>query len=328
MRWDWLLLALLGVVCVSTTGLTLALYSVLTRERRLLLRRLNPYHAHAADAAAVPESVPLSVLRHRRFSNIAGIDRLLAQRDFAERIALDLARAGVPLRVGEYLFLLWACGLGIFTAVLAVTDSTILATPAGIAGFFLPRFYVRHRERSRVSRFNEQLVDAIVMITNSLKSGYGFLQGIRAVTRELPDPAAAEFSQLLQELTMGTPAEEALTNLTQRVRSKDLDMVVTAMLIQRQAGGNLAEILDNIAYTIRERLRIQREVRTLTAQERMSGYIIGAMPVFLLVLLSFANRSYVDVLISTPIGHLMLVAAAVLEVIGFLIINRIVAIDV
>jgi len=226
------------------------------------------------------------------------------------------------------LLIRWLCALGLGYLAFALTGNIVIALVAGAGGYFLPKMYVKRAEGKRVHAFNDQLVDAVTLVSNSLKSGYSFLQGMEAVTREMLPPIAQEFGIALQEMYVGARAEDALTNLTQRVRSDDLDLLVTSMIIQRTVGGNLAEILDNIAYTIRERLRIQRDVRTLTAQERMSGYIIGALPIVLIAVIAIMNRSYVDMLFGTTPGHIMLGAAVVLEVIGFWLIRRIIAIEV
>lgn len=262
--------------------------------------------------------------RRRRFSTIATLDRFLNRQSFAARMDLALAAAGLPLRVGEYLFLRWACALTLAALASNSLDSALLAAPAGVAGYFLPSAYVGFRTRQRADLFNQQLVDGLALIAGGLRAGYSFLQGIEAVVRELPDPIRGEFRTVLEDLRLGVPAEEALLGLARRVPTEDVDMMVTAMLVQRTSGGNLSEVLDNIARTIRERIRIRREVNTLTAQERMSSYVVGGLPIVAFATLMMVNQEYLDLLFTSTLGHVLLVTAATLEVIGFYVIRRIV----
>ncbi|HLE82017.1 MAG TPA: type II secretion system F family protein, partial [Dehalococcoidia bacterium] len=164
--------------------------------------------------------------------------------------------------------------------------------------------------------------------SNSLKSGYSFNQGLEVVTREMPSPIADEFRQVLVEMNMGGNTEEALNNLVKRVPSYDIDLMVTAFIIQRQVGGNLAEVLDNIAHTIRERIRILGEVSARTAQARLSGYVVGGMPFFLMGAISVTNPAYLAEMLASPLGIIMLGAAMGMELVGFILIQKIVTIEV
>jgi tight adherence protein B len=165
-------------------------------------------------------------------------------------------------------------------------------------------------------------------MAGGLRAGYTFLQGAEAVVRELPSPIRDEFGSLLEDLRVGVSMEEAMLTLARRIRSEEVDMLATAILIQRTSGGNLAEIIDTIAYTIRERLRIRREIMTLTAQERISSYIVGALPIACFVMLTLNNPAYLSNLFDIPLGHLLLGLAVVLEIVGFYIIRRIIDIKI
>jgi tight adherence protein B len=289
-----------------------------------LARHLERFAPRTASVAvAVPHASGLQRQR-QRFSSIEGFDRFLRSRDFATRLADDLASADLPLRVGEYLFLRWLCALGLFAAANLALWHLVVAAVAGVVGYLAPGLYVKHRQRQRMDRLNEQLVEGLALIAGGLRAGYSFLQGIEAVVRELPPPISVEFKAVLADLSIGVSLEEALSSLARRVPTEDVDMVVTAMLIQRSVGGNLAEVLDNIAHTVRERLRIRREVQTLTAQERMSCYVVGALPIVSVGFLSVTNPGYLDQLFHTSYGQLMLAAAVVLEVCGFVIMRRII----
>jgi tight adherence protein B len=192
----------------------------------------------------------------------------------------------------------------------------------------MPAMYVWRRTKQRTSRLDEQLVEAMMLMAGGLRAGYSFLQGAEAVVRDLDDPIREEFAALLQDLRVGVQMEEALTGLARRTGSEEFDMLVTAVLVQRQSGGNLAEILETIAQTIRERMRIRREVQTLTAQERWSSYVVGALPIVAFTFLTFINPGYLDLLFGTSMGRLLLGAAIALEIVGFFIIRKIIDIQI
>ena len=327
---DSMALLLPAATFAAVVFLVLGFHQAFLAERARTHRRLAQYVSHTARDRDEIRIAPgeSSILRERRFSTIPGLDRILRHRSFAADLALELGRAALPLRVGEYLLLRMALALTALIAAWLLTRYMLIGIGMGMVGYYLPAFYVRHLQQARIRRFSDQLVDTLSLMSNSLKSGYSFLQGMEAVAREMPPPASEEFGQALQDLRMGATVEEALHRMWERVPSDDLDMIITAILINRTAGGNLSEVLDNIAYTIRERIRIMREVRTLTAQERLSGYIIGALPVVLLVLISMLNPSYANTLLHTTSGQVMLAGAFILELIGFWMIKRILAIEV
>lgn len=306
-------------------GIT-ALYSMLVKEPRLVRERIERYDAKTTQAAAPKQS--LTLLKDQRYSDIGWLDRLLQRTNFAEKMALDVARAGVPLRVAEYIFIRWLCAMLLASLLMAMGQMWIVALVIGVIGSFLPKFYLKYLRQRRVKKFMSQLLDAITLIANSLRSGYAFAQGIELVTKEMPAPIAEEFHQVLVEMNLGSSAEEALNNLVKRVPSYDLDLMTTAVVIQRQVGGNLAEVLENIAHTIRERIRILGEVRSRTAQARFSGYVIGLLPVFMMGAISLLSPGYMKDMFASPIGILMLVGAFTMEFFGFMVMKRLVAIEV
>ncbi len=266
--------------------------------------------------------------QRRRMSSFHTLDKFLERQGFAAGVDRQLARAAIPLRVGEYLLIRWAAALALAFAVAELTRLPLAGVPAGIVGYMLPALYVRHRQKQRAGELELQLVDALGLISGGLRAGYSFLQGAEAVVRELPSPIRDEFGSVLEDLRVGVAMDEAILTLARRVHSEEVDMLATAILIQRTSGGNLAEILDTIAYTIRERLRIRREIMTLTAQERISSYVVGALPVVCFVLLSVSNPGYLSNLFDIPLGHILLGAAVVLEIVGFYIIRRIIDINI
>lgn len=321
-----LLAALVAFAAVAL--LAYALYATLTSERQLVADRLRR-HGSATVAVGASSTASSALLLDKDYSTIEPLDRALKRSNLAERIALDLNRAGVPLRVGEYVLIRWLVGAALFTFVgFVLSWHFITAIALGVLGFYLPRFYVKRKESQRIRKFEEQLVDGLTMMSNSLKGGSSFLQAIDMVARELPPPISQEFARVVAEANVGASVETSLLDLAERVRSYDLYLIVTAMLVQREVGGNLAEVLENIAHTIRERQRILRQVRVETAQQRISGYLIAVLPIVVMIGLLMINPAYPEVLLFTTPGQLILVAAALLQVLGFIVIRRIVDIEV
>jgi tight adherence protein B len=266
--------------------------------------------------------------QRRRLSSFHTLDMFLERKGFAAGIDKQLASAALPLRVGEYLLIRWLMALGLGATAAILLAVPFAAVPAAAVGYMLPAFYVGFRKRQRNGQLEVQLVDALALMAGGLRAGYSFLQGAEAVVRELPSPIRDEFGTLLQDLRVGVSMEEAIIGLARRVPSEEVDMLATAILIQRSSGGNLAEILDSIAYTIRERLRIRREIMTLTAQERMSSYVVGALPLISFTFLKMTNPDYLDQLFATSLGHLLLGLAIVLEIVGFYVIRKIIDIKI
>ena len=216
---------------------------------------------------------------------LAQLNKVVEQRDFGANLARDLARADLRLKPSEFL-MIWGAsivGIPLIMAVLSVVLPT-LGNPlflliGAFIGFFIPRFWLNRRKGSRLNAFNKQLPDTITLLANALRAGSSFLQAIELVVRESRPPISTEFARVIREVNLGLPFEQAMENMVRRVKSEDLELMATAITIQHQVGGNLAEILDSIAFTIRERVRIKGEINTLTAQQRMSGYVVGFLPI-------------------------------------------------
>ncbi|HET7700883.1 MAG TPA: type II secretion system F family protein [Candidatus Limnocylindria bacterium] len=251
----------------------------------------------------------------------------VADKKFATKVQRDLARANMKLRVAEYYYIRIGLALGL-GLLLGVTRDALSGLVGAFLGYMLPRMYVGRRIGGRLSGFNKQLPDTITLLSNSLRAGSSFLQSIELVSRETPDPMGEEMGRVVREVNLGLGMEEALANLVRRIRSDDLDLMVTAIGVQQQVGGNLAEILDTIAFTIRERVRIKGEINTLTAQGRMSGYLVAFLPIGIAVALNFINPSFMQPLFTELIGQILLAVGGVMMVIGFLAIQKIVNIKV
>jgi tight adherence protein B len=272
---------------------------------------------------------------------MASLNRVVEQRDFGANLARDIARADLKIKVSEFLAIWAASIVGIpilmflFSFGIKPLGSPISLLVGALVGFMLPRLWLGRRKSGRLGAFNKQLPDTITLLANALRAGSSFLQAIELVVRESRPPVSIEFSRVIREVNLGLPFEQALENMVRRVRSDDLELMATAISIQHTVGGNLAEILDSIAYTIRERVRIQGEIKTLTAQQRLSGYVVGFMPIALGGFLFVAAPSFMEPMfknppdvLGLPAGVVILIFGGVMMFIGFMLIRKIVDIEV
>ncbi|MBK8431666.1 MAG: type II secretion system F family protein [Chloroflexi bacterium] len=269
------------------------------------------------------------------------LDKAITSRNINafDKIKRNLARADIKLRVVEYIgaLLLSSFGLGL-VAFLFFGQSLIFALIGGIIGLQIPRYYVNASAKKRIRTFDEQLSDTLNLWVNSLRSGFSVLQGMEAIATELPPPVSREFERILQEIRLGIGMEAALANSLRRVPSEDYDMVITAINVQIEVGGNLTEILDTISFTIRERVRIKGEIRTLTSQGRASGWIITLLPIALGIALYMINREYImEIFVNDypylwpdviPCGWAVIAVAGIMIAAGGYAIQRIVDIEI
>lgn len=257
----------------------------------------------------------------------AAVDRAVAGRSFAQNLSTQLARANLKWTVGEFIVMtvIFAVGAGALFFVL----KRIVLVPVGIlGGFFLPRIYLSMRKNKRLKEFNDQLGDALNLMVNSLRAGYSTMQAMEVISNEMPAPISEEFGRVVLELQLGVPFDTAMANLMRRMPSGDMDLVITAMSVQREVGGNLAEVLDAISFTIRERVRIKGEIKALTAQGRITGYVITALPFALAGLIYMMTPDFMGGLFTDPCGWVMIGVSLVLIVLGYFVINKIVNIEV
>jgi tight adherence protein B len=267
------------------------------------------------------------------------LDKLLSGQTFFDPIKERIAKSDVKLRVSEYMILVVLSGFGVMGLAYFVFDfPLVVAALSFFLGLRIPRMYIGFAANRRMNTFNGQLGDTLNLWVNALRSGYSVLQAMESIATELPPPVSKEFERVVQEVRLGLGLEQALANMYRRVPSDDLDLVITAVNIQREVGGNLAEVLDTISFTIRERVRIKGEIKTLTAQGRISGWIISLLPIGLGFVLYLMNREYVSQLwirekpwIYEPVfpcGWVVIGVGAMLIVIGALAIRKIVDIEV
>lgn len=221
------------------------------------------------------------------------VNRRVASSSRGDLVARELARADLKIKVAEYYAIIFISTLvgGVVAFLLQSQPASFLI--GGLAGFFAPRFYVKRQQAARIRTFDDQLGDMLNLMTNGLRAGYSTMQAMEAVSRELPSPISDEFRRVVQEMQIGISMEKAMDNLLRRIPSEDLDFVVTAINVQREVGGNLAEIMDTISFTIRERVRIKGEIRVMTANVRASGAILSLIPVGLAVALYFISPEYI-----------------------------------
>jgi tight adherence protein B len=260
-----------------------------------------------------------------------GVLARVAKGNIAEQLAQQLERADMNLSPGEYIVIRIALALIGFMAPFFFIQGVIglvLMIAGAVIGYNLPKFYMNHRRKQRVEKLNAQLPEALTMISNSLKAGFGLLQALSVASEQLSHPISTELGRTIHEMNVGSGVEEAMLGLTDRAGSYDLDIVVTAILVQRTVGGNLGEILDNVADTMRERIRIRGEIQTLTAQQKLTGIVIGLLPLAVGVMFFFLSPGYMDPLFTTMLGKLLLCIAVFLEVVGIMVIQRILDIEV
>ena len=272
---------------------------------------------------------------------LAALNRAVEKRDFGTNLLRDLGAADLKLKPSEFLAVWAASTVGVpaimfvLGFVLKSLQSPVLLLVGLAFGFLLPRLWLGRRKNSRLSQFNKQLPDTITLIANALRAGSSFLQAIELVVRESRPPISVEFGRVIREVNLGLPFDTALENMVRRVKSEDFELMATAIAIQHQVGGNLAEILDSIAFTIRERVRIKGEIRALTAQQRMSGYVVGGLPIALAGMIYVAAPTFFDPMfqkppevIGIPFGVILIGLAAVMMGLGFMFIRKIVDIEV
>lgn len=320
-----LILPLTLVSAAAILLLFIGIRSFLVGRGESVTSRLDLF---SAQSAAVAIDAP-KVRTRSTTKWTTGLDRAVARQGFAQKLAKDLSRADIKVTVGEFLVLTLVLGALGFLIGLAL-HNIFIGIALLLAGIFCPRFYVNFAKARRLKAFNGQLADAIQLLANSLRSGYSMLQSMELISREGRPPISKEFERVIREIGLGLAPEEALANLVKRIESDDLDLMVTSVNIQREVGGNLAEMLDTIAKTIRERVKIKNEIKTLTAQQQYAGYIITLLPVGLGGILYLISPSYMSRMFTEThwCGWCMMIAAGLMIVAGFFVMRKIVKIEV
>lgn len=318
-------LLIAGMVFAAVTIVLWAVIQGRTQQQLATQTRLDRISGKASGDWATGGD---SYLRGSRISNIAWVDEALGQLDFVRWLESQLTRADWNVRVSEYLGF-----MGVLAALGFLAGALLLGMPlAGLGlaliGAVLPIFILKRAVSKRRRVLEKQLVEMLVMVSNSLKAGFGLMQAIDHAAKQLDDPIAKELKGTIRATQVGQSVEDAIQGLNTRVGSYDLEIVITAILVQRNVGGNLSEILDGVAHTMRERERIRGEIATLTAQQRLTGFVIAGLPPVLGVLFYFMNPDYMSTLFTEQIGRYMLGGAIVMEGVGAYVIKRIINIDI
>jgi tight adherence protein B len=265
----------------------------------------------------------VSVLK--TLSNLVPDTRLNEKR--ARKLEVELMKADIPITVDELLVIKIISSTVLALLALAIFKNIIAAILVFILVWNMPRIVIASKKKERIKLFDSQLSEGILVISNSLKAGHSFLQAVAVTAEETKDPFSKEFKKLLKEMTLGIDEEEALKNMLSRMESEDLRLIINAILIQKDVGGNLSEILDTIAETIRERQKIKNELKTLTAQGKLSGIIVELIPIFLGLIFFVLNKEHMIVLFTTPLGLTMVAMAVISQIFGIIIIRKIVNIE-
>jgi tight adherence protein B len=315
------------LVLVLVTLVVFAFISLLDQRSaraRLIKERL-------ANERKAPERHPeeeLALLRDEQLSQIPALDVMLRRSARVTEIQRMLTQGGLSMRAGNFLGFCALAGVVASIATYVLSKHVEIAWMALLVGSLLPYFYASFRRNQRFEKFEELFPEAIDTLARAVRAGHAFTTALEMISSEVAEPVAGEFRQLYEEQKFGMPVRDALLNLTERMPLVDVKFFVTAVMLQRETGGNLAEILDNLSYVIRERFKIQRQVRVYTAQGRLTMALLMGMPPIIVVVMLVLNPSFIRPLFNDPIGHTLLVAGIVLQTIGYFVIRKIIRIQV
>jgi tight adherence protein B len=313
---------LVGGIVLAILLLTIGIIVSIGKGKSEVDSRLQKYLEEEKQADSRADHQPITDWVNKR----------VEKSTIGERIARELARADLKFKPGEWmaLYVIAIVGGGFVTYLLGgrVVVSAVIGM---VIGGVIPGLYLKNQKSKRLVRFNNQLPDMLNLMVNGLRAGFSTLQAMEAVSKEMPSPICDEIRRVVQEMQLGITMEKALANLLRRIPSQDLDFLITAMNVQREVGGNLAEIMDVISYTIRERVRIKGDIRSLTAQMMISGRVLALMPIALLCILWFLNRSYIMEFFNADsilCGGIALGTAGLLILVGYFVMTRIANIEV
>jgi tight adherence protein B len=320
---------LIASVFVFGAGLVLGAFMLFTKLPGYLAQRKLDTRLLEITTPDAPEGEEGGdLVKDRHIGPLPGLDRLVggSARGFA--LGTWIEQSGVKVSVSAMLLVSLACAVccGFIGSMIAKMGIGWMA--GGALGAALPWMVLRTKRTRRLRTFEEAFPEALDLVSRALKAGHAFATGLKMVADEMPEPIGPEFRKTFDEQNFGLPLKDSLANLTVRIPLLDVRFFSTAVLIQRETGGNLSEILENLAHVVRERFKILRQVRVYTAHGRLTGYVLLALPVFLMIALSFINPEHMQLLFREKIGHMLLGAAAVMQVVGYLWIKQVVKIEV
>jgi tight adherence protein B len=322
-----MLLAVLLVFC-STTLMVVGLGMFFIRQQSRSVDKLMMARMSAVLAASGAGEEELSILKDSTLSGIGPLQRALLRFRAGGKLKRLLEQADLKMKTGTLVLLIACCGVACFLLALGFRLGVLVALAAAAVGGCLPVLIVMRLRTKRFRRFEAQFPDAIDLLSRAIRAGHAFNTGIKMIADESPDPMAKEFQKVFEEQNYGLPLKTALLNLLERIQLLDLKLFVVAVLIQRQSGGNLAELLSKISTTIRERFRIFRQLKVHTAQAKLTGIILMCLPPVMGAITLALNYEYMKIIFQDPWGIRLLIAAAVLQVTGLLWIRKIVNIEV
>jgi len=320
-----LIVAIIAFLIVFAGVFTLA---SLLDQRRSRARLLRERLATVQQAAERKPTEELALLRDELLSEIPALDRILQRSPRVTRLRLLLQQADMKVRAGNFLLLcvVSACLFGML--LLLMSKVVLFAWVGALGGLMLPFVYASFRRQKRFQKFEELFPEAIDTLARAVRAGHAFTTALELIASEMSEPVAGEFRKLFEEQKFGLPVRDALLNLAERIPIVDVKFFVTAVMLQRETGGNLAEILDNLSYVIRERFKIQRQVRVYTAQGRLTMLLLMALPPIIVLIMEVMNPDFIKPLFSDPIGHMLIVVGVILQTIGFFLIRKIIQIQV
>ena len=320
-----IVIALLVLVVVAGSVFFLAsIFDQRSAQARLIKERL-------ANERKAPERAPedeLALLRNEQLSDIPALDNLLRRSSRIAGMQKMLEQSGVSLRAGNFLGFSALAGIAATLIAYTLSKRMEVAWFALLVGFVMPYAYVSFKRSKRFEKFEELFPEAIDTLARAVRAGHAFTTALEMITNEVAEPISGEFRQLYEEQKFGMPVRDALMNLTERVPLVDVKFFVTAVMLQRETGGNLAEILDNLSYVIRERFKIMRQVRVHTAQGRMTMMLLMGLPPVIVITMQAMNPTFIRPLFDDPIGHMLIVVGITLQTLGYFVIRRIIQIQV
>jgi tight adherence protein B len=312
---------------VIVTVLVFVVFSLLDKrseQARLLRDRL----VAVQKAAEREPSEELALLRDEMLSEIPALDNLLRRSERVSNLQSMLSQADMDIRAGNMLLLCGASGIVFGIVALLVGNSIVFGWAGLLIGSFIPYSYANYRRSKRFQKFEELFPEAIDTLARAVRAGHAFTTALELIANEVSDPVASEFRKLFEEQKFGLPVRDALVNLTERVPLVDVKFFVTAVMLQRETGGNLAEILDNLSYVIRERFKIMRQVRVHTAQGRLTMMLLMGLPPIIVVVMLVMNPSFIRPLFTDPMGHTLVVGGIILQTMGYFVIRKVIRIQV
>jgi tight adherence protein B len=318
----------IALLVFAVVALATFVVASLVDQRRAQARLIKDRLATVQKAPERDPNEELALLRDEQLSKIPVLDTLLRRSARVSAMQDALLQAGMKFRAGNFLVLCLICGIAAAVVAFLWSRNPAIAWAALLIGVFLPYASVSYRRQKRFEKIEALFPEAIDTLARAVRAGHAFTTALEMISNEVAEPLASEFRQLFEEQKFGMPVRDALMNLTERVPLVDIKFFVTAVMLQRETGGNLAEILDNLSYVIRERFKIQRQVRVHTAQGRLTMALLMGMPPAVVAILWIFSPDFVHPLFYDPIGHSLLVASVALQTIGYFVIRKIIKIQV